>query len=413
MSTFDEKLNARKIKRPSRFLYKTLFPYMNRKIMKKCNAQIHYEIRTCADELKTPFLVLANHPSRRDPFYVAISMLPHRLTPLANRHFFHKRITGFLMKKMGAIPKRVYQSDTYALKEMLRAAKAGWPLMISPEGMNSYSGESMGIMPSIVKLVKHLKLPVVGVKIEGGFLTLAKWRQTEKPRIGRVDITVKQLFQSNDLSAMSDNEILEHISKELYYDDFEWSSQNQIEWRGGNLARNVEHAIYLCPRCESEFAIKTHGDTIECGNCGNGAVINKYYEIVPFDETCVIPKSISKWYNLQRDNLRNSIQDDDFALQDNVKLVMFNKKGYKEKVVGEGILTLTNKTLTYRHTKGESITLDIACTDLQGVVLKYNKGIYLYHQDTYYCFHLDKGNTSVKWAIAAEQICKVYSEKQR
>ena len=51
------------------------------------------------------------------------------------------------------------------------------------------------------------------------------------------------------------------------------------------------------------------GNRIECKACGNGAVMNEYYDFVPFDDKCVIPESPSKWVDWERTVIIKEIRE--------------------------------------------------------------------------------------------------------
>jgi 1-acyl-sn-glycerol-3-phosphate acyltransferase len=402
--TKEEKISEMKIRKPSRLIYKIFLPILRRRVFNKHNAKVVYE--TDIKNINGPFLVFCNHPTRQDYVYFCIAMLPHRLHVVVNRYFFHDKLLGPLLARAGAIPKKLYQSDFFAMREILKVLKDGRPIGLTPEGINSVNGESMGIIPATSKLVKHLKVPVIGIVINGAFLTRAKWRQKEPPRVSRVEITVKEMLTKEQVEQLDSDAILRVLEKGLYYDDFAWAEENKVEYKPGDLASKVDYAIFKCPRCKSEFNIKAEGDRLECAECGNGANINKYYQLEPFDDACVIPKSIGKWYDYQREVLFEETAQDGFKMRSEVVLKML-KKG-KEVPVGEGKLTLTRSGLLYESVSGKEARLVIPRMQLPAVALNYNDSIELYFDEIFYLFAMKESVTAVKWAIAIEQIYKRY-----
>jgi len=123
----------------------------------------------------------------------------------------------------------------------------------------------------------------------------------------------------------------------------------------------------------------TKGNTIFCKECGNGATLLDTYELVPFDDTCVIPETQTAWFQQERELIRKEVQQEDFALEENVQLGMLPefellKNQATSRIVGSGKLRLDRTGLTYTGTKnGEPFTFHIGsaalptygmCTDL-------------------------------------------------
>ena len=74
----------------------------------------------------------------------------------------------------------------------------------------------------------------------------------------------------------------------------------------------VDSNLSLCPHCgkpiHSEYCsfcnAPMDADDNFCEECGNGAVLKDTYELVPFDENCVIPETQTAWFNLQREIIK-------------------------------------------------------------------------------------------------------------
>ena len=125
--------------------------------------------------------------------------------------------------------------------------------------------------------------------------------------------------------------------------------------------------------------MQTSGNTIFCKECGNGATMLDTYELVPFDDTCVIPETQTAWFDLERDVIRKEVQQEDFAVVEQVQLGMLPefellKNQATSKVVGSGTLRLDRTGLSYTGSRnGEPFTFHIPsvalptygmCTDL-------------------------------------------------
>ena len=125
--------------------------------------------------------------------------------------------------------------------------------------------------------------------------------------------------------------------------------------------------------------MSTKGNTIFCTNCGNGATLTDTYELIPFDDTCVIPETQTQWFNMERDVIRQEVMQEDFALEEPVKLGILPdhallKNQDTSQVVGSGTLRLDRTGLRYTGTRdGQPFSFHIEshalptygmCTDL-------------------------------------------------
>jgi len=104
-------------------------------------------------------------------------------------------------------------------------------------------------------------------------------------------------------------------------------------------------------------------DTIVCSECGNAATVNEYYDLIPKDETCVIPETPRVWFDMERANAVQAVQDPNFVLEEQVQLGMLPeyehlKNQATSEIVGEGTLTLDHTGICYRGTcRGEQVEL--------------------------------------------------------
>ena len=97
---------------------------------------------------------------------------------------------------------------------------------------------------------------------------------------------------------------------------------------------------------------------IFCKECGNGATLKDTYELVPFDDTCVIPETQTKWFEMEREVIRKEVMNEDFVLEEKVSLGVLPefellKNQATSEIVGEGVLRLDRTGLTYTGTKND------------------------------------------------------------
>ena len=110
---------------------------------------------------------------------------------------------------------------------------------------------------------------------------------------------------------MTADEIQDKLNETFRHDDYEWGQKNRIKWNmHGRSAEHLDEICYVCPRCGGDLTMKAEGGKIRCTKCGNGAVVNDYYEFETFDDTCVFPVSPVKWVEQERVRIIKEIRED-------------------------------------------------------------------------------------------------------
>ena len=154
-----------------------------------------------------------------------------------------------------------------------------------------------------------------------------------------------------------------------------------------------------------------------CTSCGNGATLTDTYDMIPFDETCVIPDTQTKWFNLQREEIKKEIADPAFVLTEKVKLgnlpeYKYLKSNATSEIVGEGVLTLDRTGLSYDGTRnGQDFRFHIPslslptygmCTDLSRFYTFYNGEFMEFYPEN---------NVVEKFFLATEEIHRINGGK--
>lgn len=352
--TLQEKLARRKYKIPNKFVYCTL----NKLIINPFLApKFHptYHIIDNINDYKGPCFLIYNHQSRMDYIYIAQATYPRPLNFVVGYNEFFRSHLQFIFKLIHNIPKKNFNSDVASIRAMNQIIKQNGVVCIAPEGMSSITGHSQPIALGTGKLLKHYHIPVYMVKLKGAFLSNTKVCLDE--RYGKVDVTLQRLFDEEQLRNLSVEEIENKINEELWQDDYEWNKKERIKFdMKGNGCSHLHDLCYHCFRCNKDFTMFGEKDKIVCKECGNGATLNEYYDLIPFDDTCVIPESISKWVDEERRLVYHEIQDESFEFNEEVKIGKIPEDHYLKnqatsEICGEGILTINHEGFFYKGTK--------------------------------------------------------------
>ena len=374
-TTVAKSIRSRKIARPNA-LYNILGTAWKLFIAPKYHVQ--YTFKKDFRKAEGPFFFISNHASRLDYIFVGMPLLPLRMNFVAGYNEFHRSHLALVFRLLRVIPKKNFTSDIYTVKEISRVIKSGGGVCLFPEGMSSISGANQPVAIGTGKLLKHHKVPVYCSVIRGGYLTSPKYNLRD--RCGTVEVEYDQLFTPEELEHLTPEEIEDIINRRLYHDDYAWNKRKGYHYDiGDNGAEDLEDLLFWCPKCGKQHTMATKGNTIFCTACGNGATLTDTYELVPFDDTCVIPETQTAWFNLQREMIRAEVAEEDFVLEEEVELGMLPeyellKDQATSEIVGSGTLRLDRTGLTYTGTRsGEPFTFHIKsralptygmCTDL-------------------------------------------------
>ncbi len=237
------------------------------------------------------YLVLMNHQTAFDQFFLGMA-IKGPVYYIASEDIFSIGFVSKLLSYLVApIPIKKQANDVQAVFHCARVAKEGGTIALFPEGNRTYSGKTEYIKPSIVKLIKALKLPVAIMKVEGGYGVHPRW--SDVVRKGRMRVYVSGVMEPEEYKGLSDDALFERIREELYVDE----SKIQDLYYHKKSAEYLERAIYVCPDCGlSEF--ESRNDTVTCKKC------NKKIKYLPSKvlEGCGFEfpfRYVGQWYDYQ------------------------------------------------------------------------------------------------------------------
>jgi 1-acyl-sn-glycerol-3-phosphate acyltransferase len=132
-----------------------------------------------------PLLLIVNHVTYIDPFWVAVRVY-RTLRFMAWDRIFAIPIAGSVFRWLGAFPVSLDNPESGAFKTALRVLERGEALMIFPEGGRSPDGRLMRFKAGAARLALRTKATVVPVAVHGGS---AVWRRGMWfPRPGKVRV---------------------------------------------------------------------------------------------------------------------------------------------------------------------------------------------------------------------------------
>ena len=245
-------------RRPRHRVYRVLFKWA---VSLYTRFVYHIRVEKFDRSKKEQFFLLMNHQTAFDQFFVEMAFRSP-VYYVASEDLFSKGFISRVIEHVVApIPIKKSVTDMKAVKMCARVAKEGGTIAIAPEGNRTYSGVTESIKPSITGLIRLLRIPVAIFRIEGGYGVHPRW--SDVIRKGRMQAHVTRVIEPEEYAAMTDDELFDIVSRELYWDD----TAMEGEYHHKKAAEYLERVMYVCPDCGlSEWV--SEGEIIACQKCG-------------------------------------------------------------------------------------------------------------------------------------------------
>lgn len=258
-----------------------------------CKFRYGIKIEPFKDQENRPYLILYNHQTAFDQFFVGLSF-KGPIYYLASEDLFSKGwVSAIIRYVVAPIPIKKQSTDIAAVMNCMRVVKEGGTIAIAPEGNRTYSGKTEYMNPAIATMAKKMKLPIVLYRIEGGYGVHPRW--SDVIRKGKMRSYVSRVIQPEEYKDLSEKEILALIEEGLMVDE----AVSDANFYSKKKAEYLERAMYVCPYCGlSEF--ESHGDEIECKKCNRKISygVDKRLTGVGFDFPF---EFVAGWYDYQKD----------------------------------------------------------------------------------------------------------------
>ncbi len=209
---------------------------------------------------KRAYLVLMNHQTAFDQFFIALSFRGPVYYIATEDIFSLGWISDVLRWLVAPIPIRKQTTDAQAVMTCLRVAREGGTIAMAPEGNRTYHGRTVSINPAIAALAKKMKLPIALYRIEGGYGVQPRWG--DGTRRGKMTCGVREVIEPEVFASMTNEELYRRIVDGLSVDDTKQTGTFHTK----NPAQYLERAIYVCPECGLS-SFESQGDVITCKQC--------------------------------------------------------------------------------------------------------------------------------------------------
>ena len=115
---------------------------------------------------KGPLLIVANHTSMADQYFIAINV-KRRIMYMAKEELFRRLPINLLVQAFGAFPVRRGGMDRRALNQAYQVLDGGLALFMFPEGTRSRNGQLQPAFPGSALIALHNNVPILPIAITG------------------------------------------------------------------------------------------------------------------------------------------------------------------------------------------------------------------------------------------------------
>ena len=194
------------------------------------------------------------------------------------------------------------------------------------------------------------------------------------------DVGVKEL---------SLEEIFNQLTNEISVDDYAWSEQTGIEFKGNNLANYLERYLFMCPSCEGLSTMHSHGNEFECKECSYKVRYNTKgtFEQVSGDLKF---EFIYEWNEWQQEMLKNWIKTQEGLAKVSEKMTELTKisrwkKGEKIEKLGKFEFSTDGLNLQFAPNAGnKKVPFQIPIDDVESVNVFQAFVLNFFYEDYHY-----------------------------
>ena len=258
----------------------------------------HIQITPFRQEGNRPYLILMNHQTGFDQFFVGMSFHQPVYYVATEDIFSLGWVSRLIRWLVEPIPIKKQTTDIQAVKNCIKVAREGGSICMAPEGNRTFHGKTVYMNPAIASLAKKLALPIAFFRIEGGYGIQPRW--SDVTRKGTMRSYVSRVMEPEEFQDMTKEELAELIRKELWVDEARVSGK----FHHRKNAEFLERAVYVCPWCGLS-TFESHDDVVSCTKCGRQIrhLPTKELEGIGFD----FPhRFVADWYEWQEDYVNHT-----------------------------------------------------------------------------------------------------------
>ncbi len=341
------------------------------------------------NKVSTPYLMLANHESFFDFYYISKMNHPKNPAYMVNDYYCSLPILRRFAKSMTIIPKKLFVADMKSAMGILRTIRSGYPIVIFPEGRLSPDGRSNPIIDGGA-FYKRLNVDIVLVKITGAYFSNPKWRK--KRFVSDIKVKVELVLKADEIQNMEADELDRIIASTLFTDASETPCGSFPQ---RNKAVGLENILYRCADCGSLYTTIGKGNDLICTKCGSKHTLNEKYHF-----TGQI-KTIGEYYDRIRQLEQPTL--DSFELKTKVRTKIFQSGTGKHRTES-GECILNPQSFSY---KSDSTDFKLLVKNMDALAFSCAKEFETYNGNDLMYFYPEENRQQVaRWALLVDMMAQ-------
>ncbi len=338
-------------------------------------------------QAEAPYLLLANHESFFDFYYLALLNHPKRPDFLVNEYYCTRPVLKGMARGAGILSKKLFTKEMTSAMGIMRTVRKGYPVVIFPEGRLSPDGRSNPIAEPGGAFYKRLKVDLVLTKIRGAYFADPKWRKKSCP--SEIRVTVERIIRREELEALSAEELDRIVASTLYNDASadDWNLYPQPD-----KAEGLENLLYRCPDCGALYATAGRGNDLICSACGAVRTLDEHYR---FTDGATIGDCYDAIRALEEPGL------EDLVLEAEVETKIFGAGGSPARTE-RGVCALDKNGFRYRS---DSEEFTIPPERLPALAYSCGEEFELYHEgELHYFYPAENRQQCARWGLIADML---------
>lgn len=318
------------------------------------------------------YLVLTNHTTNSDSFYAGM-MLRRHMYFVAGENVLRIPVGGPLIRFFTApIYRKKGASGAEASARIVKRVKKGANVCITVEGNKSFDGVTTTISPNTAKLIRDCGVPVITIKIHGGYMVQPRWSDVK--RHGRIWTEFAHEYSVEEIEALSDEELNKRILDDIYVNAYEDQKEKMYIYKGKALAQGIERIFFMCPKCHGVSTIHSSINTATCSACGLELEFDEYGFFHSEDTAFTTVYDWNKWQKEELVKLLEKVKDGEkvFATEPVYTLYQLNGGNAKKALEHSTFDIYKDKIVLGEHTfmlkDIEHFSLSMSCKALFSTV---------------------------------------------
>jgi 1-acyl-sn-glycerol-3-phosphate acyltransferase len=344
------------------------------------------------------FIALANHTTNYDSMFVGMAFKQHMYFVAGEQLFRMGFVTKLLKTFLAPIGRMKARTEARTAVNMLRTLKAGNNICMFPEGSCTWSGETSEVIQSTAKLIKKAGVALITYRVTGGYPSLPRW--SKNPRRGIMEGKLAHIYTPEKLETMSVDDVYKVICDDLYVNANDVAGK--VEFKGKDLAENLETVLFVCPKCKGISTLQSEGDVLSC-RCGLKVKYDTHCRLHEMTGKGFPFKTVLDWDKWQRkwtkEYVANLSCDNDYVIMqdENQRLYSFTAND-KTTLINSGTLMLYRDRLVVKNEDNGTETV-IMLSEITDMAIITRTTISFSCQDRHYEIKCDNLRSALKYLM--------------